>query len=216
MILKRFFYLTVIRKNKEVISHLSQHQWAVRSRLLCKCLGFHFWSQLTFDQKVIRLDTCFIRKKVTVLLKGNTFSRLGFWPLWHVWYEAPRKKKKVIVFVSAHMCVNVFAEGGWRPSSPHYSAASLNLLKFHFHLLGDICAFFCPATFNAHQFSPNPLLRSTLFHLQAAPGVGEGLGLRIHNTLNGILKIPICLAVPINKYDPFHPLLYERHVTTWF
>lgn len=37
------------------------------------------------------------------------------------------------------------------------------------------------------------------------PGIPGGLELRIHNTLNGILKIPICLAVPINKWEPFLP-----------
>jgi hypothetical protein len=62
-------------------------------------------------------------------------------------------------------------------------------------------AVFCPVTFNAHQSALT--LWGQLLPISRHP---RGLELRTHNTPNGILKIPICLADPINKCEPFHPL----------
>lgn len=42
-----------------------------------------------------------------------------------------------------------------------------------------------------------------------------GLALRIYNSLNGILKISICLPGLIDKCEPFLPNLYKRHSPTW-
>lgn len=90
--------------------------------------------------------------------------------------------------------------GGW--GTPHHSSASLDLLKFHFHLLEGHLHIFLPSHI---EYTSVQIQLSVEVNCPPPPGIPGGLELRIHNSLNGILKIPICLAGPINKCEPFLP-----------
>lgn len=163
-------------------------------KLLGNLLHSHFWicSSSRLPWKGLRLNPDLPSKEEKVLLTGQPSDDTGSVVLTLCDSFGSRKKKgHSIEFMCVYMHTRVFW-GGWATLCK--SAASLDLLKFRFHYYQDICIFFSA---QPHLMHINSAL--TLHWGQPPPSQG------IYNTLNGILKIPICLVVPINKCEPFHP-----------
>lgn len=131
-------------------------------KLLGNLLHSHFWicSSSRLPWKGLRLNPDLPSKEEKVLLTGQPSDDTGSVVLTLCDSFGSRKKKRpqhrIYVCVHAHTC---FLRGLGNPVQisclPWFAQISFPLLPGHLYI------FFCPATFNAHQFRPNPSLRST-------------------------------------------------------